>query len=436
MSFLNVCKHKFSRKAIIVSFLSTYVLSAGLMAIILNFYHIIGIDMPLNVLICLCLFRLAHKNLKDRALSAYYAVFTMIVTMISGSTVSVLIDIFFGVYVYENRDNFIIYLLNMIPTFLACYYFSKYVGNYINRYYIKFSYRVQKKFARYGFILSTLIYALSHINMFVYRMVEDRILLSTINMIIIVAIFFVAMAMALAHSLSNQKQMELELNARAQKDLENYTKKLEDAYGEMRLFRHNYINMLSTLIGFRDKSPEDFDSYLNQIVLKGRVSLDALNNALDRLKFIQIPSVKGLLAAKLTSAEAKGIDIELDIPKTIKDVGLDQLDLSDMIGILLDNAVEELSSGGYESKKLRFGILVDGDETVIVCENTCTKEVPIEKIFLEGYTTKDETNGRGLGLYSLKELSKKRGNLRISANVDKGIFAIMVTIEKYERLGD
>jgi two-component system sensor histidine kinase AgrC len=436
MGFLNICKHKFSRKAIIGSFLSAYVLVIGLVAVILNFYPIIGIDIPPNVLICLCLFRFAHKNLNDRALSAYYAVFTMIVVMISGSTANLLIDIFLGFGVDELRSSVFLYVMQLIPTFLACYYFSKYVGNYINRYYIKFSYRVQKKFARYGFILSALIYALSHINMFVYRMVEDRILLSTINMIIIVAIFFVAMAMALAHSLSNQKQMELELNARAQKDLEEYTKKLEDAYGEMRLFRHNYINMLSTLIGFRDKSSEDFDSYLNQIVLKGQVSLDALGNALDRLKFIQIPSIKGLLAAKLTSAEAKGIDIELDVSETIKDVGLDQLDLSDMIGILLDNAVEELSSGGYESKKLRFGILVDGDETVIVCENTCTKEVPIEKIFLEGYTTKDGANGRGLGLYSLKELSKKRGNLRISANADKDIFAIMVTIKKYERLGD
>ena len=235
--------------------------------------------------------------------------------------------------------------------------------------------------------------------------------------------------MTMSYSLAQQRQIEIELKNKAQSDLEIYTKKLEDAYSEMRRFRHDHLNMLYGLAGYVDNSNTiAFEQYLNENLVIAKEALHDLDKAMDCLKFIHIPELKGLLSIKFAQAQSRNIEVELDITKPVHKIPIERTELCRIVGIIVDNAVDELLSQNYERKVLSFGIIIDASDILIICANTCKTSPPIEIIFSEGYTTKGA--GRGLGLYNLKQTCKSCGNVLLSAYVEDDIFTIIATIRE------
>jgi len=425
----NVCKYKFSTLEIMISFLTTYILLVLTTVVLPHMFPNLDIDIIGNIIIALCLFILVYKKSKERILSGYYTALALITTMISSSVTGLLFDIIFNTDVYNSRANMTLYFIHLIPTFLSCYFFSLYLGNYMHRFYIQLSDEVKREFAKYGFILSSLTYIVAHINLFAYKIVEDRNLLSTMNLIVIAIVFFVALVMTYQHSLAHQHQMEADMIVKAQNDLVSYTKKLEDAYSEMHQFRHDHLNILHGLIGYTENSDQDgLKSYLAQNLFVAKESLEVLDKAMDQLKFIHLPELKGLLAIKFAQAQSQDIKVNLDITKPIDEMPMERVALCRIVGIIVDNAVEELLSQDYEHKELNFGIIIDGSDILIICTNTCKTSPPIEKIFTLDYTTKE--SGRGIGLYDLKQICKKSGNVLVSSHVKNDIFTIIITLRK------
>jgi len=98
-----------------------------------------------------------------------------------------------------------------------------------------------------------------------------------------------------------------------------------------------------------------------------------------------------------------------------------------MVGIMVENAVEEMTANDYDRKLLQFGIIHKNDNVFIVCTNTCKNPPPIEKIFTKDFSTKGAN--RGLGLYNLREMCNKCGNAWVSAHVeDEDTFTIAITV--------
>ena len=427
MVFLNICKCKFYIHEVIISFLMTSILAIGSMFIVLYFVPVIGIDIPGNLIIASSLFLLLYIKTKDILLSCYYALLTTIITMVGGGAIGSLISIILNIYLYEDRENFLLYSITMVPAFPVCYFLARYLSNRIHQCYDQLSYEIKRDFLRYGCILSSLTYVLSHFNLFANKIVEDPILFSSINVIIISVVFFVAMTMTIAYSFSQQRQMEVEIQSKAQKDLEIHTKNLKIAYDEMRCFKHDHLNMLYGLVGYIDSNtPEGLQKYLKQNLIIAEESLGNLDKNMAHLRFICIPELRGLLSVKLAQAQSRGIELELDLAKPLDKIDIERPELCRMVGIIVDNAIEELSFENYDKKVLSFGIIIEKTEVLIICSNTCKTAPPIEYIFSKGYTTKGL--GRGEGLYNLKESSKKCGNVLVSAYAEEGIFTIIITI--------
>ena len=138
---------------------------------------------------------------------------------------------------------------------------------------------------------------------------------------------------------------------------------------------------------------------MSKNISAAKEALSILDHTLDRLKFIHLPVLKGLLYSKLSSAQNKGIDVVLDIPKPVDNIPLDIILLCRIVGNIVDNAIEELLSEDYTHKHLNFGILIeDNNNILIICGNTCTTPPNIDEIFDETYTTKKGIN-RGPCLY-------------------------------------
>jgi len=209
-----------------------------------------------------------------------------------------------------------------------------------------------------------------------------------------------------------------------------YTKNLEARYNEMRKFRHDHLSLLHGFAGFIDnETRRDLKDYLQKNLDIAEKTLAVLDKAVECLQPINIPELKGLLAVKFAEAQACGIDVNVDVAMPVEDIPLERTDLCRIAGIMVENAVEEMQFHDYERKLLQFGIVLNGDDTVIICANTCWNPPPIEAIFKKDFSTKGE--GRGLGLYIIKQICAKNGNAWVAAHTeDDGMFTITITIAR------
>lgn len=93
-----------------------------------------------------------------------------------------------------------------------------------------------------------------------------------------------------------------------------------------------------------------------------------------------------------------------------------------MMGILLDNAIEELSSDNVENKVLQLELMVEDDKMRFSVANSYenTKVLDISSFFEKGYSSKGK--GRGIGLSKLKQMiNDANGEVAVSQEVFQNI---------------
>ena len=270
-------------------------------------------------------------------------------------------------------------------------------------------------------------FILSHVNVFVYRVAENRSLLSSVNVMLITSIFFVARELMSAYSRSQQQQMEAEHQIKSLADLESYNRHMGHAYDELRSYHHDHINLLHSLMGFAGgENQGGLKAYLTEHLAYTTEILKKLDSSMSRLKFIHIPELRGLLSVKFAYALTKNIDLRIDIINPIEEIPVNRMDLCRMAGIMVDNAIDELLCEELDRKVLRFGILRDAGDILIICNNTFHTPPIIEKLFTKGYTTKGY--GRGAGLYNLKKISEQSGNILVTVRKESDEFSLILTI--------
>lgn len=215
-------------------------------------------------------------------------------------------------------------------------------------------------------------------------------------------------------------QYEEAKNAELKKQqlLENYITCLENMVEETRMFKHDYKNMLSTMAGFiHENRLEELQIYFDQQLERPAYSkLDEMQ-AWQYLKNIQPIEIKGLLFEKILAALGKGVRVQVEISENVNVAYEGFTDLIRILGIFIDNAVEAV-----EAKKGVLCIVIAKMDNRILFQvmNECESQPDLSKIFCKGYSTKGE--GRGLGLYSVRSLLQKHGDMAHEYKVDQGMF--------------
>jgi len=388
--------------------------------------YLLDADMLGNLIIAGSLTLLAYRKTKDWLLSGYYGFLAMIIGLVCVNIVGIVIVLLSDITAGDIMHNWLFAFISVALMLIVCYPFARLTGAYLNGRYSGLSYEVKKQFAKYGFILSSLTFVLTHARVFLYRAVTDQDILLAIDMLIVTVILFVAITMTANYSLSQQRQMEAELKNRTQKNLDEYTKNLEKSHNEVRNFWHDHRNILYGLLGHIDRNNHEGREYAKKNIANAENILAELVKAMDYLNFIHIPELKGLLAAKLAQAQSHGIKVEVGIIEPICEIHMDRTEICQVVGIMLDNAIEELLIHDDGHRFLAFGIIVDGDDVLITCENTCKIQPPIDRLFDEGYSTKG--SNRGLGLYNLEQVCKRNPNLGVTLCTDDDLFSITLTV--------
>lgn len=229
-------------------------------------------------------------------------------------------------------------------------------------------------------------------------------------------------------SFSIIRQIQYKRNMQEIENYYKYTLQIEKINHEMRKFRHDYVNILSTLSDFiREEDMEGLRDYFHSEILPMQDSMQMNAIKINGIENLHVREIKGLLTTKILQAQEKNIRISIEVPEPIEKIDMPIINLSRVIGILLDNAIEA-SEKITEEPLIRIAFIKNEDTSVtFIVMNKCEPDMPkVHTLFQENFSTKGKN--RGLGLSTLKELTDSTTNVLLDTTIDNNYFIQKVEI--------
>ena len=214
------------------------------------------------------------------------------------------------------------------------------------------------------------------------------------------------------YSLNRTNKLELTTERLEEEKL--YNKTLTILYDNIRGFKHDFNNIVQAIGGYvSTNNAEGLKEYYSDLLN----DCQKVNNlAVLNPELINNPAIYSLLTSKYHKAEELGIKINFEIFLDLQTLKIKIYDLTRILGILLDNAIE--ASSKCDEKEINIIIRKDNkaNRQLFIIENTYSnKDVNTDRIFEKGYTSKaDEDNkNHGIGLWEVRKILKKNNNLNL-----------------------
>ena len=196
-------------------------------------------------------------------------------------------------------------------------------------------------------------------------------------------------------------------------------------YDEVKGFNHDFKNIISTIDGYVENGDiSGLKQYIGEVKEDCRITnnLSILNP-----RTINNPGIYSLLNNKYFKATNAGIKFELDFFLDLNTLQVNNYKFSRILGVLLDNAIEEAEKCDEKIIKVSFRRENKNHRAVILIQNTYTnKNVDIEEIFKKGFSGKQ--NHSGIGLWEVRKYVKNSKNLDLFTSKNNEFFNQELTI--------
>lgn len=248
------------------------------------------------------------------------------------------------------------------------------------------------------------------------------------NVLPFVGYFFVSVFLALSMFRSYREKIQTETRQRAFQDLQDYTRNLEAMYDGLRSFKHDYINILSSLSGYIENGDmAELRNFFEEKILPTQNLVTQGDYKLNQLSNIAVLEIKSLLSAKMIYAHEMGIDITIDIPENISSFFIDTVDLARILGIFLDNAMEAALETA--SPKVGLNIIQNPDTVAIIISNSLRDgDIALHKLKQQGFTTKE--GHTGIGLANAQKILRSYDNILWETTIQDGHFTQYLEIAR------
>ena len=221
----------------------------------------------------------------------------------------------------------------------------------------------------------------------------------------------------LQEQILRQKQKEVQT-------LADYSRELEGLYRDIRKFRHDYANIISSLqVGIDQQNLPLINQVYQEVIKDSNQALQSKRFDIGRLANIDDAAVTGIFYAKISQARSQGISVEVEIPQLIRDFNMSTLDLVTIFSILADNAIEACLLA--EKPQMTISFLEDGDQQVLILQNS-TREEQVHTSNLFRYGTSSKGVNRGIGLAKVLEILEAYPDSHISTRSQDYTFEQMI----------
>lgn len=213
---------------------------------------------------------------------------------------------------------------------------------------------------------------------------------------------------------------------KTKEDLENvqlYNQTLSILHDNIRGFKHDFNNIVQAIGGYIALNDMDgLTEYYTKLLEECKISnnLNLLNP-----ESINNPSVYSLLTNKYFLAMEKGITMNFSIFSDLSKIQSDNYEVSRIIGILLDNAIE--ASFETNDKIINIDISSDTKKILFIIKNSFNNpDLSTTRIFEKGYSTKEGNSG--LGLWNVHKILSKNTKLDLYTTIDNNMFCQQFSI--------
>lgn len=200
---------------------------------------------------------------------------------------------------------------------------------------------------------------------------------------------------------------------------EEYNKSLEILYDKVKGFKHDFDNIISTLDGYIENNDMNgLKNYFDEVKKDCKITN---NLSIINPRTINNPGIYSLLNNKYFKATNLGINFEFEYFLDLNKIDVNLYQLSRILGILIDNAIEESEKCEEKIIKISFIREYRNNRAVITIQNTYSnKDVNIEEIFEKGKSGKE--NHSGIGLWEVRNYIKKSKNLDLFTSKNDKFF--------------
>ena len=214
------------------------------------------------------------------------------------------------------------------------------------------------------------------------------------------------------------------------RDMERYSRHIEELYKEVRSFRHDYSNLLTSLrLGIEEEDMEQIKEVYDSVLKDSSEKLQDNKYDLGRLVNIRDKALKSLLAGKFLKARDKKIVFNVEVPEEIQVEGMSLLDFLTIVSILCDNAIEASAEASHPQVSIAF--FKNGAQETFIIENSIKEEgIDISEIFSFGASSKGEE--RGVGLYTVMKIVESHPNTSLNTTCKNQVFRQVLTMISIE----
>ena len=284
----------------------------------------------------------------------------------------------------------------------------------------------QKSLTKINWIMGAYYLVIQTLSYFEY---EQGIQSKTVRYLILVfyLLFFMGVIKKLDTYLKDKLRERLDQEQTLRyRDMERYSRHIEELYKEVRSFRHDYTNLLTSLrLGIEEEDLEQIKEVYDSVLKDSSEKLQDNKYDLGRLVNIRDRALKSLLAGKFIKAREKDIVFNVEVPEEIQVESMSLLDFLTIVSILCDNAIE--ASAEASQPRVSIAFIKNGAQETFIIENSIKEEgIDVSEIFSFGVSSKGED--RGVGLYTVMKIVESYPNASLNTTCQDQVFRQVLAV--------
>lgn len=221
--------------------------------------------------------------------------------------------------------------------------------------------------------------------------------------------------------------LAFEIKSKENEELKLHMAMIDELVYELRASHHNFRNILHGLGGYIENQEwDDLEVYFDEI-MQEMSRTQAAGVAISLAK-VTNPALFGLLSEKARIAKSEDVPFFLEINEKIPSIAVSNKDLTVLLGIFLDNAIEAaIEANGSVGVKLD----VFPEHVHITIRNSVSSKPDLKLLDKKGYSTKGE--GRGIGLYEASRILARYPSITHTTILEEDTFIQEIAIPTKRR---
>ena len=247
----------------------------------------------------------------------------------------------------------------------------------------------------------------------------------------LILVFYLLFFMGIIKKLDTYLKEKLQEKLNQEQDLryremERYSLHIEELYKEVRSFRHDYTNLLTSLrLGIEEEDMEQIKEVYDSVLKDSSQKLQDNKYDLGRLVNVRDRALKSLLAGKFLKARDQNIVFNVEVPEEVQVESMSLLDFLTIVSILCDNAIE--ASAEASQPRVSIAFIKNGAQETFIIENSIKEEgIDVSEIFSFGVSSKGED--RGVGLYTVMKIVESYLNASLNTTCQDQVFRQVLTM--------